>query len=304
MAIKKAPGLGSLVHLPVKSSKPAAKSAPKPAPQSKAALRDDERVEVDELARRAANSDAATSAFNAQLSPADAEKRGRETKAAGVVKDARAWVPIIAKALSAGSNVRYSASRFVHFLGCVDALARALDGVAQGGAGKARSLAESRARQARNLLLESLEEVVLGNDDAEAALHEARGETTSADSLVVSLRSLVAFAEKWLAKRDAGSKALVESAGLTEADVSLAVSAADALAASSKGKTLAGVERKTDTAETNRLEGRVTFEMGVAMRAFNAAAERGQGVKLTPGPATRRVLLSKPGKEKVAPQNA
>jgi hypothetical protein len=153
-------------------------------------------------------------------------------------------------------------------------------------------LAEARAREARNHLLEALEAIVLGNDDAESALREARGDTTSAESIVVSLRSLVALAQTWLAKRDAGSQALVESAQLTDADVTRAKSAADALAATSRDKTLAGIERRTDTAEVNRLEGRVTFEMGVAMRAFNAAAARGEGVKLTPGPATRRVLAA------------
>ena len=300
MANKKAPGKSSkgatkvatkgATKVAAKPVKTTAKVAPKSTPS---ALRESERLEVETVAQYAPITEAQATAYASQLSVADAEKRGHGTKAKDTLRESRGWVSIIHRVLGSGVNVRYAPARFVFFLMSIDALARGLDASAKGGAGKVLSLAEARARAARNGLLEALEALVLGNDEASAELAEKRGSADRADDVLASLRGLVTLAEAWLAKSDDVSIALVESACLTAVDVDTAQVAADALGASLLGKTVTGAERKTDSAEVNRLEGRVTFEMGVAMRAFNAAAARGVGEKLVPGPATRRVLVSK-----------
>ncbi len=303
MANKKAPGTSSKVVTKAATKAATAAKSTSEAPVKKvSALREDERVEVETSARYGPISASVAGAYAAQISVADAEKRGKETKAAGVLREARAWVPIIHRVLSSGARVRYTESRFVYFLMSIDALARAVDGSGKRGAGTTLSLAEARVREARNVLLEILEAIVLGNDDAEAELRDARGISDRTDELLKSLRSLIELTETWLAKTDPISVALVESVRLTQADIDTARVAADALGASMKDKTVVGVERTNDTAEVNRLEGRVTFEMAVAMRAFSAAAKQGQGEKLVPGPATRHLLTptAAPKKKKTA----
>lgn len=294
MANKKAPGKATKV---AKKTKAAVSKEPvrKTVTPSKA-MREEERVEVETSARYVAATEAEAAAFEAQLSVADAEKRGHATKAQAVLREVRTWIPIIDRVLQRGAKVRYTPARFAYLLALTDALARELDRTKGGGAGKALSLAEARARAARNELLEALEALVLGNDAAAAELSEARGLSTRAEDVLTSLRSLLKLAEAWLAKTDAASVAIVASVCLTEADVVATRAAADALGTSLMTKTVAGTERHSDTAQVNRLEGRVTFEMAVAMRAFNHAAARGQGEKLVPGPATRH-LYTRPSKQ-------
>jgi hypothetical protein len=296
MANKKAPGKSSKVV-----TKAATKSASKASVKKVSALREDERVEVEASAHHPAPSEAEATAFGAQISEAAAEKRGQETKASGVIRDARAWVPIIDRVILSGALVRYSRARFAYFLRLLDALARAVDGAGKRGAGAARDLAEARAREVRTMLTEVLDEVVLGDDAAIAELAAALGTTTTPDELLSSLRALLSLAEAWRSKSDERSVALVESACLRQDDVDAARVAADALATAIRDKTHVGVERLSDTAAVNRLEGRVTFEMSLLMRAFNQAAARGVGVRLAPGPATRRVLGSKKTPKVAAP---
>jgi hypothetical protein len=296
MANKKAPGKSSKVATKKVAAKPVktkAKAAPK---STSSALRESERLEVETVSQYAPITEAQAAAYASQLSVADAEKRGHGTKAKDTLREVRGWISIIHRVLGSGANVRYTPARFVFFLMSIDALARGLDASAKGGAGKVLSLAEARARAARNGLLEALEELVLGNEEASAELAEKRGSADHADDVLASVRGLLALAEAWLAKSDDRSIALVESACLTAVDVDTAQEAADALGASLLGKTVTGAERKTDSAEVNRLEGRVTFEMAVAMRAFNAAAARGVGEKLVPGPATRHLFV-RPSKQ-------
>ena len=293
MATKKAPGKATK-----DVKKKAAVKAPTTKASTKAVLREEERVEVEALARYAAPSEASLRAFAGQISEAAAETRGQQTTAAGVVRDARAWVAIIERVLVSGAEVRYSLARFLHYLTGVDALARALDGATGAGAGAALSLAESRARVARNNLLEALESLALGNDEAEAKLSEKRGSTDRPELIVTSLRGLIEVAEGWLATKDDGVKALIESARLNASDVARARETADALGAMALAKTLVGAERPRDSAAINRLEGRVTFEMAVVMRAFNNAAARGFGERLVPGPATRNLLTPSVRKKK------
>lgn len=282
------------------SQAPASEAAAKKTASPKTALREEERVEVGVLARHPALSDASLRAFAGQITEAAAETRGHETTAVGTLRDARAWVVTIERVILSGATVRYSLARLLYFLTAVDALARALDGISTASAGTALSLAESRARVARNSLLEALESLVLGNEEAEAELSEKRGSTERVELIVTSLRSLTEMAEGWLAKSDEESLALIESAQLNTDDVARAREAADALGASALAKTEAGAERARDSASVNRLEGRVTFEMAVVMRAFNAAAARGVGERLVPGPATRHLLMPSATKKKTS----
>lgn len=306
MANNKAPGKATTVTtraslVSLSGKKAAVSKAPVTKASTKAVLREEERVEVDVLARYAAPSDASLRAFAGQINEAAAETRGQQTTAAGVVRDARAWVPIIERVVLSRAEVRYSLTRFLHYLTTIDALARALDGATTAGAGAALSLAESRARVARNNLLEALESLALGNDEAEAKLSEKRGSTQRPDLIVTSLRDLIEVAEGWLAnKDDEAVGALIESARLDASDIARAREAADALGTMALAKTVAGAERPRDSAAINRLEGRVTFEMAVVMRAFNNAAARGVGERLVPGPATRHLLNPKPAKKNAA----
>lgn len=285
-------------------AKPAAKAsksvAPKAAP-TKIAAPSGDRIELSMLASRPHLQDRMREAFRSQCSDAHAERLGGETKSAGVLAESRKWCAIIEHTLSylrPGQVVRYSADRLTWLLENVADLADTIaseSGRAQaaGAAAGSAAVAEQRARAVRNDMVLALTEIADGNDGLEAELSVARGEATRPADVLTSLRSLSDLGTRWATSFDPTVHALTESVGLTRADLTAALAAADALADALGGKATTAPRTGRDSAGVNRIEGRVLFEMGKAMAPVNDAADHGIGQALTPGPATAAVLSTR-----------
>jgi hypothetical protein len=257
-----------------------------------------DRVELAMLAWRPQLESRMRDAFRSQCSDARAEELGLVTKAVGVLAEARQWCTVIERTLThlvPGQTVRYSADRLTWLLENVAALADTIasEGGRAAGAGSAAGTAavsEQRARARRNDLLLALQEIADGNATLETELAAARGTSETPTAVLASLRELASLGLRWATSFDPNIHALTESVGLTRADLGAALGAADALEGAPSGKTTSPARSGKDSAAVNRIEGRVLFEMGKAMAPINDAAARGIGDKLTPGPATSRVL--------------
>jgi len=237
------------------------------------------------------------------------EAMGAGTKSEGVLSDSLGWAPIIDKALSTFPPElrRYHGSRFSWYLECVGKLAseRTLQQTKGGAAVVLKAVVEKATKTAldtRGELVDSLEELVEGDEAEEAALSGALGSTDRPDRIVTSIGTLSAYGRQWFAREDAASKKKVEWAGLSVAEIEAAENAAAALAQAAAGKTLEGAVIVRDSPEVNRIEGRVLLEMRAAMRVFNKANARNKSIpKLVPGDATRNALVSRSTKAAKAP---
>lgn len=249
------------------------------------------------------------STFAAKYTDAACEEMGSRTRSEGVLGDAVGWAPIMAKALKnhPATLRRYSTARFAWFLACVRALAdaRELQRTQGGGALASRAQAEKSekaALAARNDLLETLEELTDGNAPEQKILTAATGMADRPDRIVLSIGSLAKLARDWLNRSDGASIELVQSVGLTLAEVESTEKAAEELAAATADKTMEGRVTTRDTPAINRVEGRLLCEMKAAARIFARANTRNKEVpKLVPGEATRNVLAPRAGK---APKDA
>lgn len=282
-----------------KSTKPATKSKSAPAKHvTKIAPPTSDRPELAMLAWRPQLADRMRDAFRSQCSDARAEKLGGETKATEVLAEARRLAGVIEQTLThvrAGQTVRYSADRLTYLLENIaelaDALARERRG---GGADVAASaaVAEQRARAHRRDLALALGEIADGNPTLEGELKAARGGDESTGQLLAALRALADLGTRWATSFDPTVHALTESVGLTRADLTAALAAADALADAIGGKASPRADG-SDSQAVNRVEGRVLFELGKALAPMNEAATRGIGETLTASTAIARVLARK-----------
>jgi hypothetical protein len=240
-------------------------------------------------------------AFEGQFSVERCDKAGVRTKAADVLADGVAWVPIIHKTLTAQSDAvrRYRLSRFVWLLESLQALASAIE-AQKTGVGSVEE-ARKRAENAYNAAAAMREDLLLvlgtlaGDTEADRnALETARGKVTDANTLAASLKSLATLAGQWLKREDAAAKALVESVDLTKADIDKAHRDADELIAATSSASVEGKREVRDTPPVNRIEGRVLLEMQLVMGIFESAHKRNKMVpRLIPGAGTRSFLAPK-----------
>jgi hypothetical protein len=237
-------------------------------------------------------------AFLRQASTAKCAELGSRTKAEGVYREAQKWAPIIHSAIEKHPVAlrRYGKARFTWYLLCLRELGEhvASQKTRQSKATTARSAldrATESGKAVREVLAEALEILSQGDPAAEAAYSTAYGTSESPESLRRSLAALADLADAWLARTDDESLALVESVDLNADDVQLAREAHAALGDASSSRTTEGSTRASDDLATNRAEGRMLFEMRLAMSVFESAHRRtGLVPKLTPGPATKSAL--------------
>jgi hypothetical protein len=250
----------------------------------------------------AALSEIARGAFRSLATDADRAKLGAETRAVGVLGDAVRWALQIDADLRGhpGLTDHYAVPRFVYFLECVLALAQQLraerDGVAKRASKRAgASSAREEAISERRKLVRALESFAGRRADERAEIESTVGRTGTDDELAESLRALGALAGRWLSRSDDASKVLAASAGLSQAKVTAAAAARRRLVGAGKEAALAGPARGHDSPEVNLREGGVLVEMEEALAALEHAHDEDPTVRrLTPGPATRRVLENRP----------
>jgi len=239
--------------------------------------------------------------FRAQKSEAACEALGRNTSSAGVYREAGQFAVVMHNTLVAhgAAKVRYGFGALVWYLETVQVLGA--ENTRQSSRAKAAStssvtgqLSVDVAREQRNTINELITSIIEGDDLLEASFSAVRGGVGNEAELLQSLESSADFAESLLTKK----KVLAREFGLTADDVTAARTAAANAKAQRTERSMEGAVKTKDDAATNRAEGRVLFEMRRAMRIFNAAAAKGYGERLVPGPATRGTLAPNAGKSK------
>jgi hypothetical protein len=117
----------------------------------------------------------------------------------------------------------------------------------------------------------------------------AKGRTS--DDLGRSIEKAATLARAWLGRKDALSLENAGLAGLDEAVVTSAVTAAAALGGAHVDASLEGRKASHDSPIVNLEEGNVLLEMAYAMEVFEEAHYDNDVVqRLIPGPSTRNVL--------------
>jgi len=249
-------------------------------------------------------------AFQALGNDLERSKLGTRTKGLGVLQDGITWATQMDEALcqyGTGALKFYSSARYVYFLETLTALADQLAAArAQNkNVGAARGTAASRresALAARAALLSPLRTFAGGRAPEGAALDAAIGVIYPDDRLGESLADLAALARKWLVLTDEDSVVLLAEARLTADLATAAITAAKELTGSAADAKLEGYIAGNDPPLVNLAEGGVLFEMKEAMRLFGEAHDKYPAVKkLSPGPATRGVLMRHEAKKPEAP---
>lgn len=242
--------------------------------------------------------DAQRAAFDRQCSAEKADEWGARTKARNVLADAERFARVMHAALAAPrGGLGYRKPRFRYFLEGILALREATEkdqgkgrtvGVAQATAEKARET----ALLSREMLIERLRAFAEGDEVRSGKITTALGGTKDDDATLRSLKALLGVATDWLASPDPLDQAMADAAGLDAemvADAEAARAALSGARATSVGEGPKAAAR--DSAETNRIEGRVLFEMRYAMRLFEAAHGRDAlSPRLIPSTGTRHVL--------------
>jgi len=237
--------------------------------------------------------DALREQFRSQRSEASCETLGKNTSSVGVYREAGQFAAIMHKSLAAHgvTKIGYGYGMLVWYLETTGALGAEV--TRQQARNKATSTVSLTgqvsldvARERRNTIHGRVESVVEGNATLEARFAAVRGGVANEAELIQSLENSAGFAEELLAEK----AALSAEFGLTLAIVASARTAAANAKAQRTDRSMEGVAKLNDDAATNRVEGRVLFEMRRAMRIFNKAAEQGFGARLVPRPATQHVL--------------
>lgn len=151
------------------------------------------------------------------------------------------------------------------------------------------SVAEVKASEGREGLLQKLAAVAGARVGLRAALAEARGTTQDRAAVAVSLLTLTKLARTWL--KTEGEGEVAADVGLTEALVADVEARQEKLIADGSAAVIGGAATAHDSPAVNLAEGRCLFEMEAAMTASANEAARNDHVKrLVPGAATRRAL--------------
>jgi hypothetical protein len=233
--------------------------------------------------------------FDSLSTDAQRSTLGARTKARAVAADAARWAASIDRQLREYAVLRehYDPSRFAYYLLRLHTLLQELgkQGSSKESRGAAKSDAETAflaARAARNKLLLALKRFAGRRTIELDLISEARGNGTTDDTLVDSLKDLVTLAEGWL---KTGAPFLLKTARLTPALLHATRAAADAVASSGASATEAGPAPARDSPAVNLVEGWMLDEMMRVYEDFEAAREESQVIeRLIPGPGTRALF--------------
>jgi hypothetical protein len=220
-----------------------------------------------------------------------------------VLHDAERFAKVIHDALGAPrGGLAYSKARFRYLLEGTLGLRASI--VADRGGGRGQSTAVVSAEQAhdgaiqvRETLLERLRAFAEGNVVRTQEIRDALGSTKDDDAILESLDALSKLVNGYLQNGDDADRALADSLLLDKALFADVAQAKVDLAAARRDKQQAGQKVVTDSPATNRIEGRVLFEMSFAMRLFEGAHARDSlSPRLIPQTGTRHVLVRKGSK--------
>ena len=280
-----------------KSDSVVARTSTEKASPARAPAKGAERTELRVLASRASLHVEDRRVLATQTTDEYLEELGGETRSPAVLSESRSWiVPIDKTLVNPPDGLFYGDENFTYMLECIANLHDTMEAKkdSQSGAERARGVKEAnlqRLRRQRNQLIAALSSMARGNTLLENEITIARGAADSADAVLSSTRDVIKLARRWL--REEPRRARL--AKLSEAVVESAEAAVNALAEATDQRREDGKVIVRDDADTNLAEGRVLFQMKLAMRAFENARDLGAKVpKLIPGAGTKRVLSGKP----------
>jgi hypothetical protein len=260
--------------------KTAAKTTAKK-PTTKPAPKKVDRLAVKLLATLPALDDKRRKAYRAAFTEAQCESWGTQTKAENVLADAERGVGAVAAKVRSGGVLGYSASRLAwlcHLMADLeDAVAtqKASDGSE---ARAERNASVSVADRARKRLAAGLMSMA-GGDPALRKMVTDRNEASAVPHVLESsLTGLMQLALRW--RRTEHGEVLGDDAGVTDQFLSSVSAVVDSLREANEHTYGEGTGK--DSAETNRIEGRVLRELAFLRRALITAKELGDTVPSFP----------------------
>ncbi|MCC6333412.1 MAG: hypothetical protein IT380_05425 [Myxococcales bacterium] len=268
---------------------------------TKAAPKKADRLAVKLLATLPALDDRRRKAYRAAFTDAQCEAWGAQTKSEAVLADAERAVGAVQGKLKNGGVTGYSAHRLAwlcHLMADLED-AIATQEAAEGTEARAeRNAAVAVADRARKRLVAGLSSMAGGDAGLRKQIADRNESSTTPHVLESSLTGLVQLALVW--RRTEFGEVLGDDAGVTDSFLSSVSAVVDSLREANEHTYGEGTGR--DSAETNRIEGRVLRELGFLRRALAVAKDLGDSVPAFPpvktlGTAENRNGNGKPGAE-------
>lgn len=240
-----------------------------------------DRLAVKLLATLPALDDKRRKAYRAAFSDSQCEAWGQQTKAENVLADAERGVGAVAAKVKNGGVTGYSSRRLAWVCQLMadleDAIASqtAADGT---DARAQRNAAVSVADRARKRLAAGLYSMAGGDASLRKQIADRNESSSVPHVLESSLTGLVQLALRW--RRTEHGEVLADDAGITDEFLSSVSAVVDSLREANEHTYGEGVGR--DSAETNRVEGRVLRELSFLRKALVTAKELGDAVPAFP----------------------
>jgi hypothetical protein len=223
---------------------------------------------------------------------------GTRTKATAVLLEAERFVGSVATALKKPVT-GYGPARLAWLCSLVAELHDAVESDKSSSGDDARTERAGQfalANKARKKLATGLVSAGTGNDEFVKEVTDRNEASTSAHALESTLTGLLQLAMRL--RRNELGELLANDAGLTEEFLSSVSAMTDSLRESNE-RTFT-VMRGQDSAETNRIEGRVLREMAFALRSLRRAKADGEAVNMPlPGPQLRSLTADSPARDAV-----
>jgi hypothetical protein len=226
-------------------------------------------------------------AYHLSFSQAQCEAWGQRTKAETVFGDAQKALAVIGPAAVKGIE-GYGPHRFAWLCSLIVHLQDALAKQAGADADAQRAATAQIALRLRSFMEHGLLQLAAGNDEFRAAVNARSENRQTPDALESSLTGYLQLALQ--VRRSPEGEVLADDVGLTEEFLSAVSATVEQLHAGEEAAFSVGSAE--DTAETNRIEGRVLRELDYARVALHNAKVRGQVLPAFPKLASLQAALS------------
>lgn len=240
-----------------------------------------ERLAVKLLATLPALDDRRRKAYRAAFTDAQCEAWGQQTKADEVLGDAERAVGVVAARMKNGGFTGYSARRLAWVCQLMADLEDAIASQKEADGSEARAqrnAAVAVADRARRRLAAGLYSMAGGDEKLRRQVADRDEQSDAAHVLESSLTGLVQLALSW--RRAEFGEVLADDAGITDEFLSSVSAVVDSLREANEHTYGDGSGR--DSAETNRVEGRVLRELSFLRAALATAKALGDSVPALP----------------------
>ncbi len=226
----------------------------------------------------------------AQFTDEQCETWANRTRSRDTLKDANKWLATINQVVRQLSPVEYHSTRLAFLaeqvLALEGATREAVPGAATEAERDARDTTLLRAQGVRTRLAAALTRTAGGREALRSRISAVAGDVRSAPGVIDQLKGLLEIANIELTRSPTASRV----SGLSSALVSEAATALESLEAANTAAA-SGTIGVSDSAQTNRIEGRVLRELRLAWSSLREARERdGRIPVLVPGPALVRAF--------------